>query len=188
MRGAAKPFAQEAELDGLYVIRTSESQARLSPAQVVRSYKGLAQVERAFRTLKGMELRIRPIHHRTEARVRAHIFLCLLAYYVEWHLRRAWASLLFDDETLPLDRHQRDPVAPATPSEAAKRKTTERLNAEGLPIHSFRTLMAELATRCRHLCRPTGAPDSPFITQETEPTPIQSRALQLRRLLPVPGC
>ena len=180
-------IAREAELDGLYVIRTSESQARLSPEQVVRSYKGLAQVERAFRTLKGMELRIRPIHHRTEARVRAHIFLCLLAYYVEWHLRRAWASLLFDDETLPLDRHLRDPVAPATPSEAAKRKKTERLNAEGLPIHSFHTLLAELATRCRHLCRLMAAPDSPLITRETEPTPLQSHALQLLQLFPVPG-
>lgn len=180
-------IAREAELDGLYVIRTSESQARLSPEQVVRSYKGLAQVERAFRTLKGMDLRIRPIHHRTEARVRAHIFLCLLAYYVEWHLRRAWASLLFDDETLALDRHLRDPVAPATPSEAAKRKKTERLNAEGLPIHSFHTLMGELATRCRHRCRLMAAPDSPLITRETEPTPLQSHALQLLQMFPVPG-
>jgi transposase len=128
-------IAREAELDGLYVIRTSESQARLSPAQVVRSYKGLAQVERALRTLKDMELRIRPIHHRTEARVRAHIFLCLLAYYVEWHLRRAWASLVFDDETLPLDRHQCDPVAPATPSEAAKRKKTPHGRSRQPPDH-----------------------------------------------------
>jgi len=134
-----------------------------------------------------MDLRIRPIYHRTETRVRAHIFLCLLAYYVEWHLRRAWASLLFDDETLPLDRHQRDPVAPATPSIAAKRKKTERFSAEGLPIHSFHTLMAELATRCRHLCRLTAAPDSPLITRETEPTPLQSRALELLRMFPVTG-
>jgi hypothetical protein len=97
------------------------------------------------------------------------------------------ANLLFDDETLPLDRHQGDPVAPATPSQAAKRKKTERLSAEGLPIHSFHTLMAELATRCRHLCRLTAAPDSPLITRETEPTPLQSRALELLRMLPVTG-
>jgi len=183
----SEAIRQEADLDGLYVIRTSEPQAQLSPAQAVRSYKGLSQVERAFRTLKGMDLRIRPIYHRTETRVRAHIFLCLLAYYVEWHLRRAWASLLFDDETLPLDRHQRDPVAPATPSMAAKRKKTERLSAEGLPIHSFHTLMAELATRCRHLCRLTAAPDSPLITRETKPTPLQSRAMELLRMFPVTG-
>jgi transposase len=180
-------IAQEAHLDGLYVIRTSEPLAQLAPAQAVRSYKGLAQVERAFRTLKSMDLRIRPIHHRTEERVRAHIFLCLLAYYVEWHLRRAWASLLFDDETWPDDRQERDPVAPAAPSENAKRKKTERLNAEGLPIHSFHTLMAELATRCRHLCRLQADPDTPLVTHETEPTPLQVRALELLRMLPVIG-
>jgi transposase len=180
-------IAQEAHLDGIYVIRTSEPLAQLPPEQAVRSYKGLAHVERAFRTLKGMDLRIRPIHHRTEERVRAHLFLCLLAYYVEWHLRRAWASLLFDDETLPVDRQERDPVAPAAPSDNAKRKKTERLNAEGLPIHSFHTLMAELATRCRHLCRLQAAPDTPLVTRETEPTPLQVRSLELLRLLPVPG-
>ncbi len=183
----AEHMAQEAQLDGLYVIRTSEPQERLSAEQAVRSYKGLAQVERAFRTLKGLDLRIRPIHHRNETRVRAHIFLCLLAYYVEWHLRRAWASLLFDDEALPVDRHQRDPVAPAQPSEEARRKNNDRLNAEGLAVHSFRTLMAELATRCRHQCRLKSATDTPLIRQETQPTPLQSRALELIRLLPVAG-
>lgn len=156
---ARAAVAREAELDGLYVIRTSESQARLCPEQVVRSYKGLAQVERALRSLKGMDVRIRPIQHRTESRVRAHIFLCLLARYVEWHLRRPWASLLFDNEPLPLDRHQRNPVAP--PSEAAKPEKTERLHAEGLPIDRFHTLLAELAPCYRHLCRLTAAPDSP---------------------------
>jgi hypothetical protein len=98
-------------LDGIYVIRTSESVERLSAADTVRSYKSLAQVERAFRTLKGMDLLIRPIRHRTEDRVPAHIFLCLLAYYVEWHLRRAWAPLLFDDEQLAQERRRRDPIS-----------------------------------------------------------------------------
>lgn len=180
-------IAREAELDGIYVIRTSEPSERLSAEQAVRSYKNLAHVERAFRTLKGLDLRIRPIHHHTEARVRAHIFLCLLAYYVEWHLRRAWATLLFDDETLPEVRQVRDPVAPAQPSPAAQRKRTERRTADGLPIHSLRTLMAELGTRCRHRCRLKAAPDSPVITQHTEPTPLQARALELVRLLPVPA-
>jgi len=180
-------ITQEAQLDGLYVIRTSEPKPKLSAAQAVRSYKNLAQVERAFRTLKGLDLRIRPIHHRNETRVRAHIFLCLLAYYVEWHMRRALAPLLFDDEALPQAREQRDPVLPAQPSEAAQQKKLERINADGLPIHSFRTLMAELATRCRHLCRLKSDPDSPPIEQDTQPTPLQARAMELIRLLPVAG-
>jgi len=183
----AEQIAQEAQLDGLYIIRTSEPKERLSAEQTVRSYKGLSQVERAFRTLKGLDLRIRPIHHRNETRVRAHIFLCLLAYYVEWHLRRAWASLLFDDEELPEARQLRDPVAPAQPSEQVRRKKSERLNADGLPIHSFHTLMKELATRCRHQCRLKTVPNSPLIRQETQPTPLQSRALELIHLLPVTG-
>ena len=144
---------REAELDGLYVIRTSEPQQALSADDTVRSYKNLAQVERAFRTLKGADLRIRPIHHRSEERVRAHIFLCLLAYYVEWHMRQALSPLLFDDETLPIERKRRDPVAPAEPSASARRKKTARETEDGFPIHSFATLMAELGTRCRHLCR-----------------------------------
>ena len=180
-------ITHEAQLDGLYVIRTSEPKTKLSAAQAVRSYKNLAQVERAFRTLKGLDLRIRPIHHRSETRVRAHIFLCLLAYYVEWHMRRALAPLLFDDETLPQARQQRDPVLPAQPSEAAQQKKLERINGDGLPIHSFRTLMAELATRCRHLCRLKSDSDSPPIEQETQPTPLQARAMELIRLLPVAG-
>jgi transposase len=177
---------REAELDGLYVIRTSESQHTLSAADTVRSYKHLAQVERVFRTLKGRELQIRPIHHRTEARVRAHLFLCLLAYYVEWHLRQALAPLLFDDQALPVDRHHRDPVAPAQPSASAKHKKVARVTEDGWPIHSFTTLMAELGTRCRHRWRLKIDPQSPTFVQDTQPTPLQARALELIRLLPVP--
>jgi len=180
-------IAREAQLDGIYVIRTSEPEAALSAEQAVRSYKNLAQVERAFRTLKGMDLRIRPIHHRNDTRVRAHIFLCLLAYYVEWQMRQALAPLLFDDQSLPVARNRRDPVAPARPSAAAQRKKTQRVTEDGLPIHSFRTLMAELATRCRHRCRLKADPDSPVIEQDTEPTPLQNRVLELIRLFPVPG-
>jgi len=178
---------REAELDGLYVIRTSEHQQNLSAEDTVRSYKNLAQVERAFRTLKGADLHIRPIHHRGEERVRAHIFLCLLAYYVEWHMRQALSSLLFDDESLPIERKQRDPVAPAKPSTSARKKKSARETEQGLPIHSFATLMAELGTRCRHLCRMSSDPDSPAFFMDTLPTPLQTRALELIRLFPVTG-
>ena len=180
-------IARETELDGLYVIRTSEPEQALSAQDIVRSYKNLAQVERAFRTLKGMELRIRPIHHRDEARVRAHIFLCLLAYYVEWHMRQALAPLLFDDETLPETRKRRDPVAPAKPTASATKKKIDRETEDGLPIHSFTTLMAELGTQCRHRCRLKSDPESPAFFQHTQPTPLQTRALELIRLFPVVG-
>ena len=159
----------------------------LSAQDTVRGYKNLAQVERAFRTLKGLDLRIRPIHHRGEGRVRAHIFLCLLAYYVEWHMRQALSSLLFDDETLLVERKGRDPVAPAKPSASARRKKTERRTEDGLPIHSFTTLMAELGTRCRHLCRLKSDLDSPAFFQDTLPTALRIRALELIRMFPVPG-
>jgi transposase len=178
---------REAQLDGLYVIRTSESSQNLSAEDTVRRYKDLAQVERVFRTLKGVDLQIRPIYHRSEARVRAHIFLCLLAYYVEWYMRQAWAPLLFDDEALAVERENRDPVAPAKPSASAKRKKAVRITEDGLPIHSFTTLMAELATRCRNRCRLKADPQSPVIYQDTDPTTVQARALELIRLLPVQG-
>ena len=116
----------------------------------MRSYKNLTNVERAFRSLKTVDLQIRPIRHRAEMRVRSHLFLCLLAYYVQWHLRRALAPLLFDDEDLDAHRARRDPVLKAEPSASAKRKKTKRENEDGLPLHSFKTLMAEMATRARH--------------------------------------
>ena len=127
-----------AKLDGIYVIHTSESQARLSPEATVRSYKSLSEVERAFRCLKGMDLRVRPIHHRTEERVPAHIFLCLLAYYVEWHLRRAWAPILFQDEERTEARERRDPVGPAKPSASARRKKISHQTGEGFRCTALR--------------------------------------------------
>jgi len=146
---------RETELDGIYVIRTSEQEGRSwSAADTVRRYKSLAQVERAFRTLKGIDLRVRPIFHRTPDHVRAHIFLCLLAYYVEWHMRQKLAPLLFDDETLAEDRRHRDPVTPAESSAAARRKKRVHQTADGLPIHSFSTLLTALGTRCRNTCLP----------------------------------
>jgi transposase len=170
---------QEAHLDGFYVIRTSVPAEHLSAEDVVRHYKGLARVERAFRCLKGIDLRVRPIHHRTADHVRAHIFLCLLAYYVEWHLRQAWAPLLFADEALETDRQTRDPVAPATPSPAARRKKAARQSPEGLPLHSFDTLLAALGTRCANRCRLRSAPAGEPVRQLTPPSPLQARAFEL---------
>lgn len=177
----------EAKLDGIYVIRTSEPATRLSPEDAVRAYKGLAQVEQLFRGLKGLEVLIRPIRHRDERRVRAHIFLCLLTGYLRWHLHRAWAPLLFEDQTLEQDRKTRDPVAPAKPTPEAKRKKALRRTEDGLPLHSFATLIAQLATRCDNICRIKSDPTAPSFSQLTEPTPIQQRARELLEAFPAPG-
>lgn len=178
-------IAREAQLDGFYIIRTSEPKQRLAPADVVRSYKNLTHVERAFRALKTVDLEVHPIRHRTETRVRSHLFLCLLAYYVEWHLRRALAPLLFDDEDLEAHRARRDPVLPAQPSASAQRKKRKRQTEDGLPIQSFATLMAQLGTRARHRCRVASDLKGPRLHRLTEPTPLQSRAMELIRVFPV---
>ncbi len=172
-------IAAEQALDGIYVIRTSEPARRMSAEQGVRNYKRLTQVERAFRTWKGMDLMVRPIFHRVEPRVKAHIFLCLLAYYVEWEMRRAWAPLLFADEEVEEDREQRDPVAPAEPSESAKAKRKTKRTADGHPAHSFRTLLAELGRRCRVTYRVGAEGTSATFQQVPEPTPLQAEALRL---------
>lgn len=173
---------REGELDGIYVVRTNEPASRCSAEDTVRRYKSLAQVERAFRSLKGMDLRIRPIHHRTEDHVRAHILVCMLAFYVEWHMRRSLAPLLFEDEQLSQDRLRRDPVAPAESSASAQTKKADRTTTDGLPVHSFDTLLQQLSTRCRNTCRIAAEPDAPSFHQLTEPTPLQSRAFQLLAL------
>ena len=175
---------REAQLDGFYMLRTSEPADRLGTAAVVRRYKDLTRVERAFRSLKTVDLHIRPIRHRTETRVRAHLFLCLLAYYVHWHLRQALAPLLFDDEELEAERARRDPVLAAQPSASAKRKKRKRLTEDGLPLQSLETLMAHLGTRARHRCRLPSEPDAPCVQRLTEPTPLQQRAFELIRMFP----
>jgi len=176
----AAAIRRETELDGIYVIRTSEPERpSWSAADTVRRYKSLAQVERVFRTLKGIDLRVRPIFHRTADHVRAHIFLCLLAYYVEWHMRRKLAPLLFDDEQLRADRKRRDPVAPAKPSAVAQKKKRVRQTADGIPVHSFSTLLAELGTRCRNTCRASANRSGSTFPLLTAPTPLQTRAFQL---------
>ena len=180
-------IGRESELDGIYVIRTSEPVERLSAEDTVRSYKRLTLIEQAFRCLKGIDLLVRPIRHRDAQRVRAHIFLCMLAYYVQWHMRKALAPLLFIDEELDDNRPKRDPVAPAKPSPSAKKKKTVRLTPDGLPVHSFDTLLEELATRCRNKCRLKTDRSAPTFSKLTEPNPIQIKALQLLGLFPVKG-
>jgi len=176
---------QEQALDGIYVIRTSETPVDVPAPDAVRGYKDLSHVERAFRTLKGVDLRVRPIFHRVEDHVRAHFFLCLLAYYVEWHMRRALAPMLFDDEDLPKDRATRDPVAPAQPSPEARRKKLERRSADdGLPLHSFHSLLAALATRVRNRCRVKKPGLTQSFEQITELDELQKKAFGLLGLFP----
>ncbi|MEO7812059.1 MAG: IS1634 family transposase [Usitatibacter sp.] len=172
-------IAAEAALDGLYIIRTSVAAARMDSADCVRNYKALAQVERAFRSLKTMDLKVRPIHHRTADRVRAHILLCMLAYYVEWHMREAWRELMFAD-TDQKAKTTRDPVAPAKRSKAALSKASSHTLDDGTPAHSFSTLMSELSTIVRNTCRtPQAGPEAPTFEILTTPNAKQQRAFEL---------
>ena len=172
-------IAAEAALDGLYVIRTSVSTAQMDAADCVRHYKSLAQVERAFRTMKTIDLKVRPIHHRLADRVRAHIFLCMLAYYVEWHMREAWRELMFADEDQAA-KATRDPVAPAKRSKAAQRKAATRTLDDGTPAHSFATLLAELSTIVRNTCRtPNAEQNEQTFEITTTANPKQRRAIEL---------
>lgn len=172
-------IAAEAALDGLYIIRTSVQAQRMDAPTCVRTYKSLAQVERAFRSIKTMDLKVRPIHHHLENRVRAHIFLCMLAYYVEWHMREAWRELMFSDEDQAA-KLIRDPVAPAQRSDEAMKKVQSRTLDDGTPVHSFQTLMATLAGIVRNTCRtPGGRADAPTFEITTTHNPQQKRALEL---------
>ena len=169
----------EAALDGVYVIRTSLDKERISDEDAVRSYKQLTYVERAFRSMKTMDLQVRPIHHRLEGRVRAHIFLCMLAYYVQWHMVDAWRELLFVDEDQAA-RATRDPVAPAQRSAGALRKAQMRVLEDGSPVHSFRTLLSDLGTIVRNQCRVPGADaNAPPLEITTTPNAQQKRAYEL---------
>jgi len=177
----AESIAGEAALDGLYVIRTSVPSSAMDSADCVRHYKSLAQVERAFRTFKSVDLRIRPIYHRLADRVRAHIFLCMLAYYVEWHMREAWRELLFADAEQAA-KATRDPVAPAQRSVSAQRKARTRKLDDGTPAHSFATLMDELSMIVRNTCRaPQSAYDAAIFHITTQPNSKQRCAIELIR-------
>jgi len=170
---------REQSLDGIYVIRTSVPKEALSSQQVVASYKSLSGVERAFRSLKSVDLHVRPIHHRLPDRVRAHILLCMLAYYVEWHMRQRLAPMLFDDDDKPQAQAARSSiVAPAQRSAAAKRKAFTKQTADGLPVHSFQTLLGDLATIVKNRIQPTDK-SIPTFDMLTQPTAIQQRAFDL---------
>ena len=175
----------ESALDGLYVIRTSLPQERLDAADTVRSYKLLSNVERAFRCFKTIDLKVRPIHHHLENRVRSHIFLCMLAYYVEWHMLAAWREMLFSDEDQQA-KQSRDPVAPAKRSDKAMQKVhTHRLD-DGTEAESFRTLLENLGTIVRNVCRRKQAPKGEAsFTITTTPNERQQRALDLIQRIPV---
>lgn len=178
---ARKPhsIAAEAALDGIYIVRTSVPAAQMDAPECVRSYKSLANVERAFKSMKTIDLKVRPIHHRLAERVRAHILLCMLAYYVEWHLREAWRELMFAD-TQQQAKATRDPVAPAERSSSAQAKATRHTLVDGTPVHSFSTLMADLATIVRNTCRtPNAASDAPTFEVTTTAGPQQQRAMAL---------
>jgi len=174
-------IAAEAALDGIYIIRSSVPATQMDAPQCVRNYKALANVERAFRSLKTVDLKVRPIHHRTPDRVRAHILLCMLAYYVEWHMREAWRELMFAD-TDSQAKATRDPVAPARRSKAALAKVARHTLDDGTPAHSFASLLEELATIVRNTCRtPHVGPDTLTFEVLTTPNAKQQRALELIR-------
>jgi transposase len=178
----AESIRQEEELDGIYVIRTSEVAEDLGAADCVRTYKSLSLVERAFRCLKSLDLLVRPIRHRVDPRVRGHILLCMLAYYVEWHMRKALKCLLYEDEELERLRRERDPVKAAAASESAQAKKKTHKTAQGFMAHDFRSLLAHLGTRSRVTYQVVGAEGSATFQQLSEPDELQAEALRLLQL------
>jgi hypothetical protein len=172
-------IAEETALDGLYAVRTSLPEQTIDDAATVRAYKSLSRVERAFRCLKTVDLRVRPIHHWLEERVRAHVFLCMLAYYVEWNMRSRLAPMLYDDDDREAAEALRDsPVAKAQRSPKALAKSATGQTPDGAPVHSFRSLLADLATLCRNTMVTAIAPTRPF-TLLPRPTPLQQKAFDL---------
>jgi hypothetical protein len=177
-------IAAEAALDGLYVIRTSVPTAQLDAAAAVAAYKSLAHVERAFRSIKTIDLHVRPVFHYSAERVRAHVFLCMLAYYVEWHMRERLKSMLFDDEHLEeVSAGRASPVVNAVRSEHAKAKDASKRADDGLPLHSLRTLLQDLSTLTYNIAR-TGANPDTTIVITSRPTPIQKKAFRLLAISP----
>ena len=172
-------LAAEERLDGLYVVRTNVPKKDLSAEQAVASYKALCRVERTFRSLKTVDLEIRPVFHWTAPRVRAHVWLCMLAYYVEHHMRERLAPILFDDhDRAAAEAERKSIVAKAERSPAAKRKVATRRTDDGLPVHSFRSLLDDLATLCLNKVSLPSNPNYRF-DLPTKPTPLQTRAFEL---------
>ena len=179
-----RSITEEAALDGLYVIRTSVSDDRLGPDDVVRSYKRLSQIERAFRSIKTVDLHVRPINHRLAHRVRAHVLLCMLAYYVEWHMRQAWAPILFDDhDRAAAEAQRRSPVTPAKRSPAAQYKAAAKRTEDDQPVSSFQSLLEHLATLTKNTVRPKDT-TLPSFEKTAVPTPVQQRAFDLLGVRP----
>ncbi len=177
-------IAEEAALDGFYVIRTSVKATVLGSEETVACYKRLSKVERAFRCLKTVDLKVRPIFHRLEDRVRAHVFICMLAYYVEWSMRQSLCPILFeDDDKEAAERARRSVVAPAERSESAKAKVAEKRTADDFPVHSFQTLLSDLATLTKNYMR-AKIEGSPTFIQYTTPTRLQERAFKLLDVVP----
>jgi transposase len=175
-------IVREAALDGIYIIRTSLSSETLQAQEVVQTYKQLSAVERAFRSYKSIDLKVRPIYHHLERRVRVHVFLCMLAYYVEWHMRQALASMLFDeDDPMGALSKRSSAVAPAQRSSSAKTKAQRKRTKDNLPVHSFRTLLKDLATIIKDRIKPR-LPGTPAFEKITIPTPLQQKALRLLRV------
>jgi len=175
----------EAALAGIYVVRTSLPATRLDAGQTVRSYKLLSHVERAFRSFKTVDLMVRPIRHRLERRVRAHIFLCMLAYYVQWHMMEAWRPLLYADQDQQA-KSTRDPVAPAKRSEAAAKKAATKELPDGSRTHSFQSLIHHLGAIVRNTCRcPGSASKGATFTIDTKPDAKQKEALDLLKTIGV---
>jgi transposase len=178
----ADAITAEAATDGIYIVRTSLAAELLDDAATVRSYKSLSQVERAFRCIKTVDLHVRPVHHWLADRVRAHVFLCMLAYYLEWHMRRKLAQLLFDDtDREAAESLRKSIVASARRSPEAIRKQNTGITLDGLPVHSFRTLLADLATLARNTIITAITPGYP-LTVLTRPTPVQRRAFELMEI------
>jgi len=178
-------IAKEARLDGIYVIRTSLASGQFGAQEAVQAYKDLSRVERAFRCLKTDGLEVRPIRHWTPERVRAHVFLCMLAYHVEWHLRQALAPLLFHDTQIDAQRAERlSPVQKTEPSEAVKTKKASKRSADGHSVMGFAGLMAHLGTLTRNIMRVPSRPSHRFVLYAT-PTPLQETAFRLLGLDPV---
>ena len=173
---------KEAALDGIYVIRTSEPASRMSAEDAVRTYKNLAETERVFRGMKGVANHVRPIFHRSVPRVGAHLFVSMLAFYVEWHMREALRPLLFDDEERKEANAVRDPVAAARPSASAQRKKQSRHTEGGQPVHSFRTLLQEMASLCKNRCRFGTGPTAVTAVLTTQPNAFQAEAFRLLKL------
>ncbi len=173
----------EARLDGVYIVRTSLDAASIGAAEAVEAYKSLAGVERAFRNIKS-DLRIRPVYVYTEDHVRAHVFLCMLALHVEWHMRRRLAPMLFEEDDRQAARAQRaTPVGKARPSESARRKAAAKRTADGLPAHSFRTLLDDLSSMALNQLRLPGRGES-LLSVVTAPSPVQKRAFELLGVRP----